>query len=153
MNSSSINVIVINKNIVIRIYGNTTRSIKLTVSSAISSPLGYISSGRSELLYSRIVGVGYVGIITAACFADLGNKVVALDIDQEKIAGLKKGKMPIYESGLKDLIDRNVEANRIRFTTSYEEGLKDAEFVFIAVGTPSGVDGEADLQYVASAAR
>jgi UDPglucose 6-dehydrogenase len=100
-----------------------------------------------------VVGVGYVGIITAASFADLGNRVVALDIDQEKIAGLKKGEMPIYEPGLKELIDRNVEANRIRFTTSYEEGLKDAEFAFIAVGTPSGVDGEADLQYVASAAR
>ena len=100
-----------------------------------------------------VVGVGYVGIITAACFADLGNKVVALDIDQKKIADLKNGKMPIYESGLKELIDRNVEANRIRFTHSYEEGLKDAEFAFIAVGTPSGVDGEADLQYVASAAR
>jgi UDPglucose 6-dehydrogenase len=100
-----------------------------------------------------VVGVGYVGIITAACFADLGNKVVALDIDQEKIADLKNGKMPIYEPGLKELIDRNVEANRIRFTNSYEEGLKDAEFAFIAVGTPSGVDGEADLQYVASAAR
>jgi len=100
-----------------------------------------------------VIGVGYVGIITAASFADLGNRVVALDIDQEKIAGLKKGKMPIYEPGLKELVDRNVEANRIRFTTSYEEGLKDAEFAFIAVGTPSGVDGEADLQYVASAAR
>jgi UDPglucose 6-dehydrogenase len=100
-----------------------------------------------------VVGVGYVGIITAACFADLGNKVVALDIDEKKIAGLKEGKMPIFESGLKELIDRNVDANRIRFTSSYEEGLKEAEFVFIAVGTPSGVDGEADLQYVASAAR
>ncbi len=100
-----------------------------------------------------VIGVGYVGIITAASFADLGNRVVALDIDQEKIAGLKNGKMPIYEPGLKELVDRNVEANRIHFTTSYEEGLKDAEFAFIAVGTPSGVDGEADLQYVASAAR
>jgi len=100
-----------------------------------------------------VVGVGYVGIITAACFADLGNKVVALDIDEKKIAGLKEGIMPIFESGLKELVDRNVEADRIRFTSSYEDGLKDAEFVFIAVGTPSGVDGEADLQYVASAAR
>ena len=100
-----------------------------------------------------VVGVGYVGIITAACFADLGNKVVALDIDENKIAGLKEGKMPIFETGLKGLVDRNVLANRIQFTTSYEEGLKDAEFVFIAVGTPSGVDGEADLQYVASSAR
>jgi len=100
-----------------------------------------------------VVGVGYVGIITAACFADLGNKVMALDIDENKIAGLKEGKMPIYESGLKELVDRNVLANRIKFTSSYEEGLKDAEFVFIAVGTPSGVDGEADLQYVAASAR
>lgn len=100
-----------------------------------------------------VVGVGYVGIITAACFADLGNKVVALDIDDSKIAGLKDGEMPIYEPGLKELVDRNVEADRIQFTNSYEDGLKEAEFVFIAVGTPSGVDGEADLQYVASAAR
>jgi len=100
-----------------------------------------------------VVGVGYVGIITAACFADLGNKVVGLDIDEGKIAGLKKGVMPIYEPGLKELIDRNLQAHRISFTTSYEEGLKNAEFVFIAVGTPSGVDGEADLQYVAAAAR
>lgn len=100
-----------------------------------------------------VVGTGYVGIITAACFADLGNKVVALDIDEKKIEGLKKGVMPIYEPGLKELIDRNVQAQRISFTTSYEEGLQNAEFVFIAVGTPSGVDGEADLQYVASAAR
>jgi UDPglucose 6-dehydrogenase len=100
-----------------------------------------------------VVGVGYVGIITAACFADLGNKVMALDIDETKIAGLKEGKMPIYEPGLKDLVDRNVLANRIQYTTSYEEALMDAEYVFIAVGTPSGVDGEADLQYVASSAR
>jgi UDPglucose 6-dehydrogenase len=100
-----------------------------------------------------VVGVGYVGIVTAACFADLGNAVVALDVNEEKIEGLKKGKMPIYEPGLKELIDRNVEAERIIFTTSYAEGLEKAEFIFIAVGTPSGVDGEADLQYVASAAR
>ncbi len=76
-----------------------------------------------------------------------------MDIDENKIAGLNEGKMPIYEPGLKELIDRNVLANRIQFTSSYEEGLKDAEFVFIAVGTPSGVDGEADLQYVAASAR
>jgi UDPglucose 6-dehydrogenase len=100
-----------------------------------------------------VVGVGYVGIVTAACFADLGNKVVGLDIDEGKISGLKEGVMPIYEPGLKELIDRNVQASRISFTTSYEDGLQDAEFVFIAVGTPSGVDGEADLQYVADASR
>ncbi len=99
-----------------------------------------------------VIGVGYVGIVTAACFADLGNHVNALDISQEKIDGLKRGEMPIYEPGLKDLVDRNVHAGRITFTTSYAEGLKGSEFVFIAVGTPSGVDGEADLRYVASAA-
>jgi UDPglucose 6-dehydrogenase len=100
-----------------------------------------------------VIGVGYVGIVTAACFADLGNRVIALDISQEKIDGLKRGEMPIYEPGLKELIDRNVNAGRIKFTTSYAEGLKGSEFVFIAVGTPSGVDGEADLRYVAAAAR
>lgn len=100
-----------------------------------------------------VVGVGYVGIVSAACFADLGNRVIALDINEEKIAGLKRGEMPIYESGLKELIERNVNAGRLTFTTSYLEGLRGSEFVFIAVGTPSGVDGEADLRYVASAAQ
>jgi len=100
-----------------------------------------------------VVGVGYVGIVTAACFADLGNQVIALDINEAKVEGLKRGEMPIYEPGLKELIDRNVRAGRLTFTTSYEEGLDGSEFVFIAVGTPSGVDGEADLRYVAAAAR
>jgi len=100
-----------------------------------------------------VVGVGYVGLVTAACFADLGNRVIALDISEEKVAGLKKGVMPIYEPGLNELVTRNVNAGRLSFTTSYEEGLEGTEFVFIAVGTPSGVDGEADLRYVADAAR
>ncbi|MFN2158443.1 MAG: UDP-glucose dehydrogenase family protein [Anaerolineales bacterium] len=99
-----------------------------------------------------VVGVGYVGLVTAACFSDLGNRVIALDIAEEKIKGLKKGEMPIYEPGLKELVERNVEARRLSFTTSYAKGLDGTEFVFIAVGTPSGVDGEADLRYVASAA-
>ena len=99
-----------------------------------------------------VVGVGYVGLVTAACFADLGNRVIALDISEEKIAGLKRGEMPIYEPGLAELVARNVRAGRITFTTTYADGLKDTEFVFIAVGTPSGVDGEADLRYVATAA-
>ena len=100
-----------------------------------------------------VIGVGYVGIVTAACFADLGNRVIALDIIEEKIEGLKRGEMPIYEPGLKELVERNVRAKRLSFTTSYKEGLDGSEFAFIAVGTPSGVDGEADLRYVASAAR
>lgn len=99
-----------------------------------------------------VVGVGYVGLVTGACFADLGNRVTALDIDESRIAGLKRGEMPIYEPGLEELVQRNVDAGRLRFTTSYEQALEDAEFVFIAVGTPAGGDGEADLKYVQSAA-
>lgn len=99
-----------------------------------------------------VVGVGYVGLVTAACFSDLGNRVIALDISEEKIEGLKRGEMPIYEPGLGELVERNVRAGRLSFTTSYTEGLQGTEFVFIAVGTPSGVDGEADLRYVATAA-
>ncbi len=101
-----------------------------------------------------VIGVGYVGIITGACFADLGNKVCGLDINEQKIAKLKRGVMPIYEQGLTELVHRNVKAGRLSFTTSYEEAINDhqAEFAFICVGTPEGVDGEADLQYVRAAA-
>ena len=100
-----------------------------------------------------VIGVGYVGLITGVCFADLGNQVVCVDINEEKIDKLKQGEMPIYEPGLKELAVRNVRADRLSFTTSYDEGLQEAEFVFIAVGTPEGVDGEADLRYVRMAAR
>ncbi len=100
-----------------------------------------------------VVGVGYVGLVTAACFADLGNRVIGLDIDERKITGLKNGEMPIYEPGLKELVARNVKAGRLEFTTSYPEALDGTEFAFIAVGTPSGVDGEADLRYVEASAR
>jgi UDPglucose 6-dehydrogenase len=99
-----------------------------------------------------VVGVGYVGLVTAACFSDLGNRVIALDIIPEKVEGLKRGVMPIYEPGLKEMVERNVSAGRLTFTTSYPEALDGTEFAFIAVGTPSGVDGEADLRYVAAAA-
>src|SRR5512135_2754014 len=100
-----------------------------------------------------VVGVGYVGLVTGACFADLGNKVVALDVDEHRIQNLKKGIMPIYEPGLDELVKRNVKAGRLSFTTSYAEGLNGAEFAFIAVGTPSGANGEADLQYIEAAAK
>jgi UDPglucose 6-dehydrogenase len=99
-----------------------------------------------------VVGVGYVGLVTGACFADLGNRVVALDINKTRIEGLKQMIMPIYEPGLEELVDRNSSAGRLSFTSSYDEALAEADFVFIAVGTPSGVDGEADLKYVRSAA-
>ncbi len=100
-----------------------------------------------------VIGVGYVGLVTAACFADLGNRVVALDVDEQRVENLKKGIMPIYEPGLEELVRRNTKSGRLSFTTAYAEALKGAEFAFIAVGTPSGVDGNADLQYVDSAAR
>jgi UDPglucose 6-dehydrogenase len=100
-----------------------------------------------------VIGVGYVGLVTGVCLADLGNRVVCLDIDEKKIENLKQGKLPIYEPGLEDLVERNIKAGRLLFTTSYEEALADAEFAFIAVGTPEGVDGEADLRYVRMAAK
>ncbi len=99
-----------------------------------------------------VIGSGYVGLVTATCFADLGNKVTTVDIDESKIQRLHDGIMPIYEPGLEELVERNVKAERLFFTTSYEEGLQDAEFVFICVGTPSAVDGEADLKYVRASA-
>jgi UDPglucose 6-dehydrogenase len=100
-----------------------------------------------------VIGVGYVGLVTGACFADLGNRVIALDVDEERIANLQKGILPIYEPGLEELVRRNVRAGRLSFTTSYAEALQGTEFAFIAVGTPSAPNGEADLQYVAAAAR
>jgi len=100
-----------------------------------------------------IGGGGYVGLTTGACFADLGNEVVCVDIDEQKIAGLRQGKLPIYEPGLQEMVERNAKVERLRFTTSYAEGLEDAEFAFIAVDTPSGSEGEADLKYVRMAAQ
>lgn len=99
-----------------------------------------------------VVGVGYVGLVTGTCFADLGNRVIALDINEDRIAKLRQGILPIYEPGLEEIVKRNVAAGRLRFTTSYREALESADIAFIAVGTPEGVDGEADLQYVRQAA-
>jgi UDPglucose 6-dehydrogenase len=99
-----------------------------------------------------VAGTGYVGLATGTCFADMGNTVTCIDISEEKIEMLRQGQVPIYEPGLGELIERNVRAGRLKFTTSYEEALSNAEYVFICVGTPSGVDGEADLQYVRMAA-
>ncbi len=99
-----------------------------------------------------VIGTGYVGLVTGTCFADLGNNVRCLDIDPERIDKLHQNIMPIYEPGLEQLVAQNVRAGRLTFTTDYNEALKDASIAFIAVGTPSGVDGEADLQYVRSVA-
>lgn len=99
-----------------------------------------------------VIGTGYVGLVTGACFADLGNDVICLDIDEIRINKLHQGIMPIYEPGLEQVVMQNVRSGRLSFTTDYAVALKNIDFAFIAVGTPSGVDGEADLQYVRAAA-
>lgn len=100
-----------------------------------------------------VLGLGYVGLVTATCFADLGNRVIGVDIDEEKVKKLQKGKTPIYEPGLQEMVERNAQRERLFFTTSYPDGLKDAAFIFIAVDTPTGAEGEADLKYVRQAAQ
>jgi UDPglucose 6-dehydrogenase len=99
-----------------------------------------------------VIGTGYVGLVTGVCFADLGNRVICLDVDSTRIQNLQKSIMPIYEPGLEQLVAQNVSAGRLNFTTDYKDGLKECEFAFIAVGTPSGTEGEADLQYIRAAA-
>lgn len=99
-----------------------------------------------------IIGVGYVGLVTGACFADLGNEVCCLDVDEERVNLLKSGVLPIYEAGLDEIVKRNVAAGRLRFTTDYADALNGPEFAFITVGTPSGKVGEADLSYVKESA-
>lgn len=98
-----------------------------------------------------MIGTGYVGLVSGTCFAELGNQVTCIDISEEKINLLKEGKSPIYEPGLNDLLERNISAGRIEFTTSYE-AVKDADCIFLAVGTPSADDGRADLKYLFKAA-
>lgn len=95
-----------------------------------------------------VVGSGHVGLVTGACLAELGNRVICMDDDPEKIASLKKGVIPFYEPGLQEIVDRNVNNGRLSFTTSVEESVKPAEIIFICVGTPQKPDGEADLAYV-----
>src|SRR4051812_14054064 len=103
-------------------------------------------------MHISVVGSGYVGLVAAACFAEMGNNVVAADIDERKIENLKQGIIPIYEPGLEELIHRNQAAGRLSFTTDVARAVADTEVVFIAVGTPPGEDGSADLKYVLSVA-
>jgi UDPglucose 6-dehydrogenase len=100
-----------------------------------------------------VIGTGYVGLVTGTLFADLGNEVYCVDVVEAKIERLRQGHSPIYEPGLEEIIHRNLSARRLHFTTSYEEALQGAEFVFIAVGTPESPDGSADMKYVEAAAR
>jgi UDPglucose 6-dehydrogenase len=100
-----------------------------------------------------VIGTGYVGLVTGACLADLGNHVFCLDIDQAKIDLLNRGEIPIYESGLKEIVERNVDAGRLIFSTDVAASVAHGAIQFIAVGTPPDEDGSADLQYVLAAAR
>jgi UDPglucose 6-dehydrogenase len=100
-----------------------------------------------------IIGAGYVGLTTAAGLSDLGNQVTVVDVDEPRIAMLNSGRLPFYEPGLAEVATRNAERGRLRFTTSYAEAIPGVDFAFIAVATPEGEDGQADLRYVESAAR
>jgi UDPglucose 6-dehydrogenase len=100
-----------------------------------------------------VVGTGYVGLVAGTCFAESGNTVTCIDIDQAKVDALNEGKVPIYEPGLEELLHRNKRDSRLTFTTDYSKGIPNAQVVFIAVGTPPGEDGSADLKYVLAAAR
>lgn len=100
-----------------------------------------------------VIGTGYVGLVAGACFAESGNDVICVDKDESKIRLLRRGKMPIYEPGLEEMVNRNRHENRLTFTTMLPKAVRDASIVFIAVGTPQGEDGSADLQHVLGVAR
>src|SRR5438876_9096636 len=99
-----------------------------------------------------VIGAGYVGLTTAACLADLGNDVTVVDVDREKVEQLTRNQMPFYEPGMAELVKRNAESKRLRFTTSYADAIPGAEYAIIAVSTPEGEGGEADLSHVEAAA-
>ena len=95
-----------------------------------------------------IIGTGYVGLVSGTCFAETGNQVQCIDIDQSKVNMMRSGKIPIYEPGLEVLFERNIKQGRLHFTTNLAEGIKEAEIIFLALPTPPGEDGSADLSYV-----
>ena len=95
-----------------------------------------------------VVGTGYVGLVTGTCFAETGNQVICIDIDAAKVEKMKNGIIPIYEPNLDTIFERNISAKRLSFTTSLEDGIKDAEIIFLALPTPPGEDGSADLSYI-----
>ncbi len=95
-----------------------------------------------------VVGTGYVGLVSGTCFAETGNHVTCVDIDERKVNMLKNKQITIYEPGLEVLFERNIKQGRLDFTTNLAEGIKDAQIIFLALPTPPGEDGSADLQYV-----
>ena len=100
-----------------------------------------------------VVGTGYVGLVAGACFADTGNHVICVDIDEKKIEQLNNGIIPIYEPGLEELVKNNYKTGTLKFTTEIKTGVEDSDIIFIAVGTPPDEDGSADLQYVLAVAK
>jgi UDPglucose 6-dehydrogenase len=100
-----------------------------------------------------VIGTGYVGLTTAVCLSELGHQVTGVDIDEDKISRLRNGEPTIYEPGLAELMSRRLQEGGLKFTTSYEDAIPDAEFVFVAVGTPPGRRGEADLVFVKQSAK
>ena len=95
-----------------------------------------------------IIGTGYVGLVTGACLSEFGNKVICTDINQIKINDLNEGKMPIYEQGLKELVRKNINSERLFFSSDMASSIKESEVIIIAVGTPQSKNGAADLKYV-----
>jgi len=100
-----------------------------------------------------VVGTGYVGLVVGACFAETGNQVICVDKDAAKVRALRRGKIPIFEPGLEELVKRNFAEKRLSFTLDLKASVRKSDVVFIAVGTPMGEDGSADLQHVIGAAR
>lgn len=114
---------------------------------------GHKTTRREIVLNIAIIGAGYVGLVTGVCLAEIGHKVTCVDVDKQKVMKLKKGIVPIYEIGLEALLKKNLKNKRITFTASIKEATKSSTVIFIAVGTPSKKNGDADLTYVENVAR
>jgi UDPglucose 6-dehydrogenase len=114
---------------------------------------GEVGINNTKLMEIAVIGTGYVGLVTGTCLAEAGRDVTCIDIDEKKIANLKKGILPIYEPGLEEMVLRNTEKKRLQFSTDLAASIQQADVAFIAVGTPPGEDGSADLKYVLAVAR
>jgi UDPglucose 6-dehydrogenase len=112
----------------------------------------HYDSGAAQRLRLTVIGVGYLGLTHAACMADLGHDVLAIDTDHERVARVSAGEMPLFEPGLESLLRKGLETGRLRFTTSQEDIGEFGDVHFLCVGTPQGADGAADLSYVTQAA-
>jgi UDPglucose 6-dehydrogenase len=108
---------------------------------------------KKKKMNIAVVGTGYVGLVTGTCFAETGNKVICIDIDENKVKKMRNGQVPIYEPGLELLFERNTKAGRLNFTTNLAEGIENAEIIFLALPTPPGEDGSADLSYILGVAK